>query len=165
MTPAPTFSEDRRQILHMAMGGFALLLRDLPWWIAAIMAGCAVAFNAYVLPRAGGRRVFRPSDVARGFPAGILFYPISVLLLILVFPNRPDIAAAAWGIMAFGDGAPSLPRRSRARDDTHRITRALTVAAADRFLKNKPEAAAAMNEAYARTLLGRVVSDLEWLEK
>lgn len=67
--------------------------------------------------------------------------------------------------MAFGDGAPSLPRRSRARDDTHRITRALTVAAADRFLKNKPEAAAAMNEAYARTLLGRVVSDLEWLEK
>ncbi len=111
MSSPPEFSEDRRQILHMAMGGFALLLRDLPWWIAAIAAGAAVAFNVYLLPRVGGRRVFRPSDVARGYPAGILFYPIAVLLLILVFPDRPDIAAAAWGIMAFGDGAATLAGR------------------------------------------------------
>lgn len=67
--------------------------------------------------------------------------------------------------MAFGDDARSLLLHSRARRDTHRITRALAVTAADRFLKGKPEAAAALSEAYARTLLGRVVSDLEWLEK
>ncbi len=66
---------------------------------------------------------------------------------------------------AFADNARSLLFPSRARRDTGRITRALMVVAADRFLKDRPEAAAALNENYARTLLGRVVSDLEWLEK
>jgi len=65
--------------------------------------------------------------------------------------------------MAFGDG--SLLLRSRARRDTQRITRALAVAASDYFLKGNPEAASVLNETYARSLLGRVVSDLEWLEK
>jgi predicted dienelactone hydrolase len=65
--------------------------------------------------------------------------------------------------MAFGDG--SLLARSRARRDTQRITRALALAAAERFLRDRPEADAALTETYARTLLGRVVSDLEWLEK
>lgn len=114
MTAAASFSEDRRQILHMGMGAFALLLRDLPWWIAAILAAAALAFNVYVLPRVGGHRVFRPLDVVRGYPAGILLYPVAVLLLILVFPDRPDIAAAAWGIMAFGDGAATLVGRRAA---------------------------------------------------
>jgi dolichol kinase len=31
-----------------------------------------------------------------------------VLLLILVFPYRLDIAAAAWGILAFGDGMATI---------------------------------------------------------
>lgn len=66
---------------------------------------------------------------------------------------------------AFADNARSFLFPSRARRDTRRITRALMVVAADHFLKGKPEAAAALNEAYARTLLGWVVSDLEWLEK
>lgn len=111
MTPASPFSEDGRQIVHMAMGAFALLLRDLPWWFAVFLAGSALAFNVFVLPRVGGRRLFRPADVARGYPAGILFYPIAVLLLIVVFPDRPDIAAGAWGIMAFGDGAATIAGR------------------------------------------------------
>jgi uncharacterized protein (TIGR00297 family) len=111
MTPTSSFSEDGRQFVHMAMGGFALLLRDLPWWFAAFLAGSAVAFNLVVLPRVGGRRLFRPADVARGYPAGILFYPIAVLLLILVFPDRPDIAAGAWGVLAFGDGAATIAGR------------------------------------------------------
>jgi uncharacterized protein (TIGR00297 family) len=46
--------------------------------------------------------------VARGFPAGILLYPISVLFLILIFPHRPDIAAAAWAVLAVGDGAATV---------------------------------------------------------
>lgn len=66
---------------------------------------------------------------------------------------------------AFADNAKSFLFPSRARRDTTRITRALMVVAADHFLKARPEAAAALNEQYARSLLGRVVSDLEWLEK
>ena len=49
-----------------------------------------------------------------GFATGIVFYPTSVLLLLLLLPGRPDIVAAAWGIMAAGDGAATLVgRRSR----------------------------------------------------
>jgi uncharacterized protein (TIGR00297 family) len=52
--------------------------------------------------------LYRPVDEARGFPVGILLYPLSVLLLILVFPSRLDIVASAWGILAFGDGFATL---------------------------------------------------------
>src|SRR5437588_86825 len=84
---------------------FLLARRVLTWWQAAALAGFALVFNLLVLPRIGGRQLYRPADEARGFPLGILLYPASVLLLILAFPSRPDIAAAGWGIFAFGDGA------------------------------------------------------------
>jgi uncharacterized protein (TIGR00297 family) len=106
------FSEERRQIVHIAMGGFALLLRMLTWWQAAVMAAAACAFNALLLPRLGGQALYRPSDIARGFPIGILLYPIVVLGLILVFRTRLDLAAAAWGILAAGDGAATLVGRN-----------------------------------------------------
>jgi uncharacterized protein (TIGR00297 family) len=102
------FSETARQIVHMSMGAFALLLRVLTWWQAALCALAALLFNAAVLPRAGGGTIVRPADASRGYPAGILIYPVSVLLLILAFPARLDIAAAAWGILAMGDGAATL---------------------------------------------------------
>jgi uncharacterized protein (TIGR00297 family) len=94
------------------MGAFALLLRDLAWWQAAVLAGLAILFNVTVLPRIGGARLYRASDVARGFPPGIVLYPVAVLLLILLFPSRPDIAAAAWGIMAAGDGLATIVGRA-----------------------------------------------------
>jgi dolichol kinase len=102
------FSETARQIVHMSMCVFALLLRVLTWWQAALCAVAALAFNAVVLPRAGGRTIVRPVDASRGYPLGILIYPVSVLLLILAFPTRLDIAASAWGILAVGDGAATL---------------------------------------------------------
>jgi len=104
-------SEDARQWVHVASGSFALLLRFLTWWHAAVLALVALAFNAIVLPRIGGRRLYRPVDEARGFPLGILLYPLAVLLLILIFPSRLDIVAAAWGILAMGDGAATLVGR------------------------------------------------------
>ncbi len=108
------FSETRRQVVHLAMGGFALLLPFLSWWQAALAAISAFLFNLCVLPRVGGRSLFRPADRARGYPSGILIYPLSVLLLILLFPDRVDLAAAGWGIMAAGDSlATIVGRRSR----------------------------------------------------
>jgi uncharacterized protein (TIGR00297 family) len=101
-------SESRRKILHIGMGAFALALRAITWWQAAICAAAALAFNAFVLPLAGGQSLNRPSDAARGYPLGILVYPVSVLLLIVAFPKRPDIAASAWGILAFGDGLATV---------------------------------------------------------
>ncbi len=112
------YSETRRQIVHIAMSAFALLLRWLTWWQAALFALAALAFNALVLPRAGGALLSRPADATRGYPLGILVYPLSVLLLVLAFPRRPDIAAAAWGILAWGDGCATLVGRAAGR---HRL--------------------------------------------
>lgn len=111
MTAAPQFSEDRRQIVHMAMGGFALLLRFIPFWFALGLAAAALGFNLFLLRHVGGARLFRPTERTRGVTTGIVLYPIGVLLLIFMFPDRPDIAAGAWGVLAFGDGAATLVGR------------------------------------------------------
>ena len=109
-------SERARQWVHIGSGLFALLLRVLTWWQAAALAAFALGFNALALPRVGGRRLYRPVDEARGFPLGILLYPLAVLLLILLFPSRLDIVAAAWAILAFGDGfATLIGRATRSR--------------------------------------------------
>ena len=91
------------------MAGFALPLGYLTWSQAAVMAGAALAFNAFLLPRVAPG-IMRSTD-ARGVRAGVLFYPLSVLLLILAFRHRLDLVAAAWGIMAFGDGFATLAGR------------------------------------------------------
>jgi uncharacterized protein (TIGR00297 family) len=105
------YSEDARQVVHVAMGGLALLLRFLSWYQAVILAAIAVAFNMWILRRLTRGRLHRPAEIAEPIPGGIVFYPTSVLLLLLLVPSRPDIVAAAWGIMAAGDGAATLVGR------------------------------------------------------
>jgi len=94
----------------MTMGGFALLLRWMPWWQAVALAVAALAFNLFLLPRARVN-LYRPGDRERGVH-GIIWYPFAVLLLLVTFPRRPDIAAAAWGILAIGDGLATLAGRA-----------------------------------------------------
>lgn len=101
------FSESRRQITHILVGGFAFFLRWLTVWQAASMAIAAILFNLLVLPRVS-RDVFRPGDLERVAESGIVIYPVAVLGLILLFPRRPDIAAACWAILAAGDGLATL---------------------------------------------------------
>ena len=103
-----TRSEAARKLVHVAVGGLAFLLRFLTWRQAAVMAATAVAFNLYLLPRIGGRRLWRAPEEERGFPAGILLYPLAVLGLVLVFRHELWIAAAVWGILAFGDGMATV---------------------------------------------------------
>jgi len=103
-----TRGEVARRIVHVACAAFALLLRFLSWPQAALMATLAFLFNWQVLPRLFGRGMWRQSDVARGYPVGILAYPLAVLGLILVFRDRLWMAAAGWGILAVGDGMAGL---------------------------------------------------------
>jgi uncharacterized protein (TIGR00297 family) len=107
---AASYSETSRQLLHMAMGGFAILLRWIPWWQAVALAVAAIVFNLLVLPRIGDR-LYRPGDRERG-AHGIVYYPLAVLLLLLAFPRRLDIVASAWGILAIGDGIATLAGRA-----------------------------------------------------
>jgi uncharacterized protein (TIGR00297 family) len=46
--------------------------------------------------------------VHRGYSLGIALYPAAVLALIVVFRNRMELAAATWGLIAFGDGMAGL---------------------------------------------------------
>jgi uncharacterized protein (TIGR00297 family) len=80
----------------------------MTWRQAALMAVSAFIFNGLVLPRIGGRGLWRETDHGRGYPAGILLYPLAVLGLILVFRDELWKAAALWGILAVGDGLAAL---------------------------------------------------------
>ena len=101
-------SEAIRKLVHISFGFGALLLRWLTPFQAAAVAAAAVLFNWLILPHIGGRKIARTS---LGYDRGIILYPLSVLALILVFRDRPDIAATVWVIMAFGDGTATLVGR------------------------------------------------------
>jgi uncharacterized protein (TIGR00297 family) len=99
--------EIRRQVVHILVGTGALLLPWLTWWQAALVAIGGMLFNVLVLPRIAPS-VFRPGDLDVPVRSGIVIYPLAVLALIVCFPTRRDIAAAAWGILAAGDGMATL---------------------------------------------------------
>lgn len=97
-----------RKVVHMGVGGIAFAVRFLgPAW-SAVCAVTAVLFNLLLLPRLGGRNLWRQGEAASGFALGIVLYPVTVLLLILAFWTRIEVAAAVWGILAFGDGMASV---------------------------------------------------------
>lgn len=101
------FSETSRQIVHVGTGTLALLLRYLTSFEATLLAAIALAFNLYGLRRVAGH-LYRPAESRRRFLSGITLYPLSILLLLLLLPERLDIVAAAWGVLAFGDGMATL---------------------------------------------------------
>lgn len=103
-----TAAELKRKLLHVAVGGFAFLLRDLTWPQAALMALAAFTFNWLLLPRLGGRRLWREAEHGAGYPLGILLYPLAVLFLVLLFRHDLWMAAAIWGVLALGDGMASI---------------------------------------------------------
>jgi len=98
-------SENLRKSLHIAFGLGAFALRWIPWWLAAIAALAAVLSNWLLLHRIVGTRVSRSE---RGYDAGIILYPVAVLVLILVFRDQLALAGAAWTTLAFGDGFATL---------------------------------------------------------
>jgi uncharacterized protein (TIGR00297 family) len=101
-----TAGEFLRKLIHIGVGACALLLAHLPWWGAAAACLGGFLFNFYVLPRLTARRLERPEE--HGLPVGIYAYPLTLGLLCLLFPNRLEVVAVAWGMMAFGDGAATL---------------------------------------------------------
>lgn len=100
----PTHGETARRVVHFAVGGMAFLLPYLTPVQAACAAGGAVAFNLFLLPRVGPS-LFRLAERITPWRSGIVIYPVAVLLLILLFHRRMEIAGAAWAILAGGDSA------------------------------------------------------------
>ena len=111
LTADEAFSEDARQSVHIAMGAFALVLPYLPWWTAVLLASLAVAFNVFALQKLLGLQLFRPGERLRRLTSGFVLYPLVVVGLLLAFGSRLDIVAAAWGILAAGDGMATIVGR------------------------------------------------------
>lgn len=97
-----------RQTIHIGAGFLALALR----WVSPLhlswLAATGLCFNAIILPRLGGLGLWRREEGWNRRAPGIVLYPLTVLLLLLIFSRRPEVAAAGWGLLAFGDGAASL---------------------------------------------------------
>lgn len=112
------------------MGLFALCLKWLAPWQAALCACAAIAHNLWLFPHYGMKKLERPEEKARGY-SGMIGYPVVVLVLILLnFAPRYDsvsayallshgdiafsyrlnlsIVAGAWAILAFGDAFAAL---------------------------------------------------------
>jgi uncharacterized protein (TIGR00297 family) len=121
---APRTLISTRKIVHVSMLGFAFLLPFLTWPEAAGAAILALLFNLLLLPYLGAdlRKSVGHEEARRGSPrdresrapaelgmwTGIVLYPISVLALILIYRHHLEVAAAAWAIMALGDGLASV---------------------------------------------------------
>ncbi|HYC58340.1 MAG TPA: DUF92 domain-containing protein [Thermoanaerobaculia bacterium] len=100
-----TTNELLRKSLHIGFGFGAFALKWLTWEAAAAVCVIAIISNWLVLHRLVGRAVARHE---RGYDAGIVIYPIAVLLLVLVFRDRLHFAAIGWALLAFGDGVATL---------------------------------------------------------
>jgi dolichol kinase len=104
----PLHTEISRQVVHMLVALFAVLLRWLSYPQALACAVAAIVFNTLILPRlpGGKQHLYRADERERGFSGGILAYPVCVFLLIMLFPT--PVAAAMWGVLSFGDGPATL---------------------------------------------------------
>ncbi|MDI6783443.1 MAG: hypothetical protein QME64_05020 [bacterium] len=104
-------NEDKRQLVHLTMVGFALLFRWFEqWqqqWLAIVLAGGAVLFNLFIL-RHFAPALFREREQEKGYSIGIIMYPMVVLILVSVFISHLYIAAGAWAILAIGDSLSNL---------------------------------------------------------
>ena len=97
-----------RKLVHVGSGFIAITLAWLTWQQALGLAVAALVFNALILPRIGGKALHRAEDLRRGHAFGIIMYPLSVVILTLVFRERLEFVAIGWALMAFGDGMASV---------------------------------------------------------
>ncbi|MDQ2978817.1 MAG: hypothetical protein M3R62_06325, partial [Acidobacteriota bacterium] len=104
MTP-----DSKRKAVHAGMGLLAPALAFLDWRGAGLLAGAALLFNLFAMPRIG-RGIYRDPGAARD--AGIVSYAAAVLALVLLYRHRLEIAAAVWGMLAFGDPAAAVAGRA-----------------------------------------------------
>jgi dolichol kinase len=93
-----------RPVLHAGTGLGALLLSVLPHPWALVCGGLGLLAGWVVFPLSGlEARLRRPGEP---FFGGLRTYPVAVFGLVLLLP--PAEAAAAWGILAFGDAAAAI---------------------------------------------------------
>jgi dolichol kinase len=105
--------EIKRKAYHIMAGTPAFALRVVSPVTMVIVFLCLLLWNTFiwrVLPDSY-RAMWRPNEHTKGVPTGILVYCIAVIALLLTFSSHKWMAAAVWGVMAFGDGMAGLVGR------------------------------------------------------
>ena len=105
-----------RRVLLLSLLASALLLPFVTWRQAALGAFLAFLFIRYLLPELELDLRKHPSSPSFAGSldsqgrrwTGLVLYPVSVLALILIFRHHLEVAAAAWALMALGDGAAAV---------------------------------------------------------
>jgi len=103
-------SEDLRQLEHMAPLVFAFLLKYLTWGQAIALAALAVLYALFVSSRLW-QSARRPDEAKRGFSTGKVAYAVSILVLVLLFPEDEYLVAAVWANLSVGDAFSNLAGR------------------------------------------------------
>ena len=97
-----------RKAYHISAGLMAFGVPFLNWQtMAALMFG-ACLMNWKVLPRLGGRSMWRAPERTQGYSLGLTLYPLAIGVLCLLFRAEQWRTVAVWGVLAFGDGMSSL---------------------------------------------------------
>ena len=104
-----------RQLIHILSGLWAFVLPYSGWMPLFALAVTAIGFNSWILPRTRGPWLWRSDERHRGSAPGVVLYPLTVAILLVVFRNRPEVAAAGWGLLAFADGCATLVGRAFGR--------------------------------------------------
>jgi uncharacterized protein (TIGR00297 family) len=108
-----------RKRLFMASLLLAFLFPSLSWEQAAGCALLLVLFNALILPWLGIDVRRQPaSGPVVDQAGGLILYPTSVLALILLYRHYLNVAAAAWALMALGDGMATVAGEAVRRSPT-----------------------------------------------
>lgn len=104
-------NETRRQAELMILALPALFLRAHPSpWILPAIGGALLFWVIFFSPRLLPG-TYRPAEIQAGYSPGKIAYAAMVLVLLLLFRGRLFVAAGAWAVMAFGDGAATLAGR------------------------------------------------------
>jgi len=98
-----------RKRLFMASLLFAFLFSSLSWEEAAGCALLLILFNTLILPWLEIDANKQPaSGLAVDQAGGLFLYPTMVLALVLLYRHYLNVAAAAWAMMALGDGMATV---------------------------------------------------------
>lgn len=98
-------TEFKRKMLHASMVLWALLLPLLPVSYSLLLVTFALLLNLW-LGLVSSHGVWRAGEEGRDW--GVVWYALSVLILLLLFPSRLEIVAGAWALMALGDSAATV---------------------------------------------------------
>jgi dolichol kinase len=98
--------EATRRWVHLLFGSVAFLLPYCDWRLSFIGALCALFVNSEILSRAAAtKHMFRKDE---GWLGGIVLYPLTVALLILIYRENTLPVACAWLALAAGDPAAAF---------------------------------------------------------